>query len=46
MATEQERLCCTEWDLLRCDTQEMQCFVQSEDFLSLMNRETFFQVPN
>ena len=48
MATQQECLCCREWDLLRRDTKETLCFVQSEDFPSLINRavlETFFHVP-
>ncbi|KAK7168520.1 hypothetical protein R3I93_004741 [Phoxinus phoxinus] len=48
MDTEQECLCCTEWDLLSRDTQENHCFVQSEDFPALINKavlETFFHVP-
>ena len=52
MPTEEECLCCSEWDLrpgdTRLDVSRNDCLTTVEDFSALINRavvETFFRVP-
>ena len=52
MPTEEECLCCSEWDLrpgdARLDVSINDCLTTVEDFSSLINRavvETFFRIP-
>ena len=52
MATEEECLCCSEWDLrpekTRIDAPQNTCLTTLEDFSAMTNRavvETFFHVP-
>lgn len=48
MPTEEECLCCREWDLLTGDTPDTGCVVSTKMFSALTNKavlDTFFHVP-
>lgn len=48
MPTEEECLCCREWDLLHGDTPDTGCVVSTKMFSALTNKavlDTFFHVP-